>query len=334
MPVPVFTISADGVDVTGNLSGAGLIQMVITDGKGLRADTLSLEIDNADGRVMGPRTGAVLNPRGGYEGRIRDFGLFVVDSVVYVGWPQTISVEAKSVAAKSLAKQREPKSYPPDDYPTYGDVFESVAGRIGLNLSMSEALKNLSNSFEAQADEDGLEFLTRIAEKINAGVTVKAGRLVVVEKGKGQSASGSRLDRIEVRPGLNLLSYSVSHRDEPKHSEVEATYYNREKNERQVITEPTRMDGPKFLLRAPFQNAEEAKRAAEAQAKELERMQGEATFEIEGDPFAQAEAYASVSGIHPQVDGLWWVETATHTFSGTGPYTTSLSCGTPSGDEA
>lgn len=330
MPVPVFTISADGVDVTGNLTAAGTMTMTITDGAGLKADTLQIDIDDVDGSIMPPRTGAILNPIGGYAGRLRDFGLFSVDSVVYTGWPQKISIDAKSVAAKSLAKQREPKAYPTKDFPTYGDVFKDVAGRLGLTLQMSADLKALPNPYEAQAEEDSLEFLTRIGEKLNAAVSVKTMNLVVVVKGAGRSASGALLDRIIVARGRNLLSYSVTEKDEPKHSNVEATYYDRDKNTREVVTKPTGMDGPKFLIRAPFQDKDEAERAANAQAKELVRMQGDATFEIDGEPFAQAEAWAEVSGCRQRVDGLWRVETVTHQFSANGPYTTSLTCGTPS----
>ena len=333
MPVPVFTISADGVDVTGNLTAAGTMTMTITDGAGLKADTLQIEIDDVDGSVMPPRTGAVLNPVGGYAGRLRDFGLFSVDSVVYNGWPQKISIDATSVAAKSLAKQREPKAYPTKDFPTYGDVFKDVAGRIGLTLQMSADLKSLPNPYEAQAEEDSLEFLTRIGEKLNAAVSVKTMNLVVVVKGYGRSASGASLDRIIVARGHNLLTYSVTEKDEPKHSEVEATYYDRGKNTREVVTKPTGLDGPKFLIRAPFQNKEEAERSAGAQAQELVRATAEASFDIDGEPFALAEAWAEVRGCRPIVDGLWRVNTVTHQFSSSGPYTTSLQCDQPNDAE-
>lgn len=330
MPVPVFTISADGVDVTKNLTGAGTMTMTITDGAGLKADTLQIELDDVDGSIMAPRTGAVLNPVGGYEGRLRDFGLFSVDSVVYTGWPQKISIDAKSVAAKSLAKQREPKAYPKKDFPTYGDVFKDVAGRIGLTLQMSAELKSVPNDYEAQAEEDSLEFLSRIGGKLNAAVSVKAMNLVVVVKGAGRSASGTLLDRITVAKGVNILSYSVTEKDEPKHSEVKATYYDRGKNTREVVKKSTGLEGPEFLIRAPYQDKKEAELAANAQAKELVRMQGDATFEIDGEPFAQAEAWAEVSGCRPRVDGLWRVTTVTHSFSASGAYTTSLACEVPS----
>jgi phage protein D len=151
-----------------------------------------------------------------------------------------------------------------------------------------------------------------------------------MEKGSGIGAGGSALDLINVtRPG-NLLSYSVNEKDEPKHSEVEASSYDRKKNERKAVTESTGLEGPKFVIRAPFQDEAEAKRAAKSKVKELVRAQADASFTIDGYPFAQAEAFVSASGIRSRVDGLWKVKTATHTFSASGPYTTELSCEVPS----
>jgi len=332
MPVAKFTISADGADVTSRLLGAGLMNMTVVDGEGLKADTLQISIDNVDGSVIAPRTGVVLRATGGYEGMMRYFGAYTVDSVVYTGWPQRIDIDAKSVAAKSLAKQREPKAYDPEDYPTYGDIFESVAGRIGLTLRMDGSLKGISNSYEAQTDENALEFVTRMGARLGASVSAKDGNLVVVKKGAGTAASGAALDTIPVMPGLNMLSYSVTKKDEPKHDEVEAPYYDRDKNTLEVETVQTGMGGPKFRMRFPSQDKDEAKRMAEAQANELQMMVGDASFEIDGTPFAQAGAWAVVSGVNSEVNGRWRVITVTHNFSATGAYSTTLACGTTSGE--
>ncbi|MDA5627765.1 MULTISPECIES: phage late control D family protein [Agrobacterium] len=301
--------------------------MTITDSVGMKADTLQVVLDDLGGMTEAPRTGAVLNPVGGYEGLMRDFGLFSVDSVVYDGWPQKITIDAKSVAAKSAAKQREPKAYPEKDYPTYGDIFSEVAKRIGVQLKISAEIKSKKNIYEAQSDENSLEFTMRIGEKLNASVSIKAGNMVVVKKGAGLSVSGGPLGIITISNGFNLLSYSVTEKDEPRHKEVEATYFDRKKNKREIVTVQTGMDGPKFLMRTPFQDEDEAKAAAESHAKELLRMRGDATFEIDGDPFAMAEAWAIVSGCRTRVDGVWWAKTVTHQFSADGPYRNSIQCG-------
>lgn len=329
MPKVVFSISADGKDVTGNIAPI-LVSMTITDAEGLQNDTLSIVVDDVDGSIEPPRTGAILRAIGGYEGQLRDFGEFSVDNVSYQGWPQTITVSAQSVAAKELAKQKEPKSFTTEEFPTYGDIIKAVAKAVSLPAVITAKLAGIPNPFEAQSEESSLEFLTRIGEKINASVTVKSGRLVVMDKGSGVGAGGSVLATIPVtRPG-NLISYQVGEKDEPKHSEVETTYYDRQKNQRKTVRVETGLEGPKLLIRAPFQDEDEATRAAESKKKELIRAQADASFTIDGYPFAQAEAFAQVTGVRSRVNGLWKVKTATHNFSGSGAYTTELACEVPS----
>jgi phage protein D len=329
MRTPVFSISAGGTDITGNLAGLNMT-MTITDGEGLKSDTLEITIDDVNGMIEAPRTGVTLSATGGYaESGVRDFGLFTVDQVTFEGWPQKITISASSVAAKSLAKEAEPKAYPTKDYATYGDIFSEIAGKIGLGLQMAGELMGIANPYEAQSEEGGLEFVSKLGEKLNASVSVKSNNLVVTVKGSGQSASGGALQQVIVAPGINLLSYSVTQKDEPKHSEVESTYYDRAANERKTVTESTGMEGPKFLMRHPYQEEGEAQRAAQSKAKDLTRAQAEATFVIEGDPFAQVEAHAMVSGCRPGVDGEWRVKTVTHTFSADAAYTTSLQCDVP-----
>ncbi|MCH4539054.1 phage late control D family protein [Ochrobactrum sp. A-1] len=328
MPVPKFSISANGVDITGRIAGSG-VTMTITDGVGSKSDTLSIVISDVDGSVAAPKTGAILNPVGGYEGKMRDFGQFSVDSVVFSGWPQQITIQAKSVAAKELAKQRDPKAYPKKDFATYGDIFSDVAGRVGLSLMISDSVKATVNVYEAQTEENSLEFLARIGDKLNASVSVKAGRLVVIARGEGQAASGVALPNVVVARGLNLLKYSVTEKDEPRHSKVEASYYDRKKNKKESVEVSTGLDGPTFTIRTPRQDKDEAERSAKAHAKKLNRDSGDATFEINGEPFAQAEANAVVSGCRSNVDGVWSIKTVTHNFSASGAYTTSLSCTKP-----
>lgn len=327
MPTPIFFIYADGKDVTRNLPG---ISMTIVDDVGLKSDTLEIEIDDIGGLTEAPRTGVILNPVGGYEGRLRDFGLFSVDSVVYSGWPQKINIQASSAAAKSMAKEREPKAYPKKEYPNLGMIFRYVAGKAGLTLKMSDALMKIDNIYEAQTEENSLEFVTRLGQNIGASVTVKGMNLVVVSEGEGQSVSQESLDRLIVAKGVNLISYQVTEQDSSKHKSVEASYYDRQKNKRAIVSVKTKLDGPKFLLQASFSNKAEAERNAKSMARKLTRDDAEATFELVGEPYAMAEQIADVSGCRSNVDGDWRIKTVTHNFSSTNAYRTSLSCEVPS----
>ncbi|SCM79999.1 conserved hypothetical protein [uncultured Pleomorphomonas sp.] len=328
MKTPVFYIKANGVDITDKLLGLGAT-MTVTDNEGLTADRVDIDIDDKDGRVERPKAGAILQVIGGYKGRLRDFGRFSVDAVTLDGWPQGAKVSAQSVAAKSLAKQRQTLAFKPADFPNYGAILRHIAGMVGVEPALHAAIAQIENLYEAMADEDGIQFLLRLCDKLGATISIKDQRLVAVPKGGGQSASGNSLGSVAVtRPG-NLISYSVTWSDDKAYSSVVASHYDRGKNEKKLVSETTGLDGPVWNIREPYENETVAKRAAKAKAADLRRAQASATFGIDGDPFALAEATAVVSGARADVDGKWRIKSATHSFSATGPYTTSLSCDVP-----
>lgn len=328
MKTPVFYIKANGEDITDRLSGLG-VSMTVTDNEGVKADTLEINIDDMGGRVVTPKAGAVLQAIGGYRDKLRDFGQFSVDAVTLAGWPQSIQISAKSVAAKSLAKQRHTIAFKAADFPDYGAILQHVASLAGVAPSIHSAISQIENLYEAAADEDLVQFLTRVSRKIGATISVKGQRLVAIPKGVGQSVSGVNLGIISIEKPGNLISYSVTWSDGPKYSSVVASHYDRRKNEKKTVSEATGMDGPTWSIREPYENETAAKRAAKAKAADLRRAQASATFQIDGDPFALAEASAVVSGARADVDGTWRIKSAAHSFSATGPYTTSLSCDVP-----
>ena len=331
MPVPVFYIFADGEDVTDRFKAGGLVSMTITDNVGLKSDTLQIVIDDADGRIAAPKTGTVLTARGGYlDGEIRNFGQFTVDQVTFSGYPQQIQIDAQSVAAASTAKQQRPKDYRKEEYPTYGDIFKEVAGRAGLSLSISSEVASIKVEYEAQGEEKELEFAARLGRKLDAFVSIKSGRMFVAPRGSGLSASGQQMPTIVVARGVNLLDYSATWMDKPKHSTVKATWYDRKKNKQETVEESTDMDGPDYLIREPYQTEEEAKQAAKTKAGQLKRAQANASFSIDGAPSASAGAFVICSNTRPGVDGAWYAKTVTHNFLSSGPYTTSLDCEVPS----
>jgi len=328
MPKPYFRITVEGQDITGKLAG-GNISLTITDGVGMKSDSVDIEIDDVNGVIAAPRTGVKMNVVAGYEDYHRDFGTFVVDEVTLSGWPQKISIGGQSADAKSAMKQRRAKSYQPPDYTTYGDAFAEVAGRNGLQLSIPAGIRDKKLEFEAQTEESDTAFLTRIGFKLNAAVSIKSGRLIAVEKGKGTTASGTEMPVIIARGGENILSYSVTRLDKAKHKKVKATWYDRKKAKREEVEAETGDDGPEYLLREPYQSKEEAQDAADSQAQYLKRGGAKATFSIVGNPDARAEAHVIASRIRSLVDGVWRAVSVTHSWSAGGAYSTSIECELP-----
>ncbi|MBO6755766.1 MAG: late control protein D [Roseibium sp.] len=329
---PYFDISAGGQSITGPLSQFSLA-LTIVDSSGKNADNLQLDVSDPNGVFAVPSTGQTLGAIAGYVDQVRNFGDFIVDQVSFAGYPQTITVSAQSADAMSAQKQKRTESYTREEYPTYGSIFQKLAGRNGLSLAISPSLASKTVVYEAQSEEDDIAFATRIAKKIDGGVTVKSGRLVVIQNGAGLSASGLSLPSIVVAPGLNLLAdgggYQVTLVDKPKHGTVKATWFDRQKARNTVVIKETGSSGPEFVIRQPFQSEEDATKAAEAKVKELSRAGGSATFSIAGDPYAQAEAFVQVAGVRPGVDGPWRAKTVSHYWSGSKAYTTTLECEIP-----
>ncbi len=326
MPRPFYRITADGQDISSVIRPV-LVQMTITDGVGRDSDYVRIQVDDQLGSIRPPRKGAVLSVVGGYVGgEVRNFGLFTVDQVSLSGWPQAMSISARSLDALSEAKQGRDKSYPKKDYPTYGDIYSELAGRMGLGLAIAATIKSKTNEFEGQFGEADRAFASRLGDKLNAHVSVKMGRLIVVERGAGQGAGGGALPPILVtRPG-NLMTYNVSTFNGPKHQKVRAIWFDRAEGKDREVTVNASAIGPEFLLRDNFQDEGDARKAAEAKAEELKRGEGSASFTIAGTPSARAEAHVIVSGVRSLVDGVWRATTVNHMFRSTSSYDTSLSC--------
>lgn len=330
MPVPTFSIlTGAGDDITGKLRG-GAISMTISDGIGHRADTLQITVDDIRRIVAVPPTGAALLPRGGYKGGvIRDYGVFIVDQITLSGYPQQISISAQSLAAKQMAKRKESKDYRKEEYPTFGTIFQEIAGKAGLALSIAGSIASIPNEYVAKGEEEFVGFATRLGRLLDASVSVKSGRMIVMERGSGMAVSGAAMPTIFIAKGVNLLSYQVSMQDAPKHSSVEATWYDRRKNKRMVETVPGGSEGPPYLMRNPFQSAQEAQLAAKAQANELKRAEATANFTIKGDPTASGGSFVRASGVGPGVDGRWYAKTVIHNFSSTQDYQCTVECELP-----
>ena len=328
---PIFSVHANGRDITSRLSAGGAISLTVVDGSGLNSDSVQIVIDDKNGRVEAPRTGVTLDVFGGTERRgIRHFGSYIVDQVDFSGYPQQISISAAAADAKGKQKERRQEHH---EDTTYGEVFRKIAGRNGWAARVAQSIASKQIEYEAQAEEDDISFATRLGRKVGAVVTVKDGNLVVVEAGSGESVSSGPLPPLIIAPGINLLTYQVTRKDKPKHAKVEASWFDRDKVERKKVEVqiPRAVGDVAFMLREPFQNEAEAKDAAEAARSELERGEGSASFEIDGDPTVVAERPVMVRGVRPEVDGRWNPTTVEHRFSADGPYVVSIQCELPDG---
>ncbi|MBB4267365.1 phage late control D family protein [Roseospira visakhapatnamensis] len=323
----VHVSDAGDVDLTERW-GPLLRGLTVTDERGLESDKVAVILDDRDGRIAYPPTGARVRVEGGYveEGGTVQ-GDYVIDQVDLNGWPQQITLHGAAVDAKAAAKERRTEAHQPPVTPTLGALVAALAGRNGWTPRVSAPLAAVPLEYEAQAAESDLAFLGRVVARHGGLVTVKQGHLVVAPRSGGRTVSGDGLPVLVVAPGVNLLDYRVSWKDRETHGSVQARSFDRA-TARPVTVTVGGGRGAASVIREPFQSEAEARAAATARATSLARGEGSASFSLEGDPAMGAERPVEVVGVRAGVDGRWTPTRVEHRWDDAG-YATRIDCETP-----
>lgn len=338
MKTPYVSLFLGGADLVARW-GPLLIDVTVTDERGLEADKLAVTLDDQDGRIVYPETGARIVVEGGYrETGAAVVGEFVVDQISLEGWKQTIQIQASSVEAKAKNKERRAETHKASETPTLGDLIEKIAGRNGLTPAVAGALRAIPiEEAEHQTEESDLAFINRLVMRHDGMMAVKQGRLVAIERGSMTTASGAPVAPVVIAPGLGLKSYRVTWKDKPVHGKVEARYFDRGRAEPvkiEIPVDPSKAEGAEEIvarLREPFPTEAEARRAAEARARELKRGDGSASFVVELDPTIGAEIPILAQGIRAGVNGLWVPTRVEHSWRTSGAET-RIEAETPGSD--
>ncbi len=326
MREPFISLNSGGKNLI-PIWGPLLIEVLVSDEKGVESDKLTVTLDDTDGQCSYPGTGQIVTIDGGYVGEgPRVQGEFEIDQVDFEGWPQKIILHGTPVSAKKATKERKTEAHKKEDTKTFGDLAGKIAKRNGWKPQIAADLSKLEIEYEGQAGEFDAQFLTRVAKRFGGIVSVKQGNLVVTKAAGGKSASGKSMTPVVVSPGLNLISYRVSLKKRPDHGKAQAHTFDRKKVER--VDTKAGSGEITYKLREPFKTKKEADLAAESKLSELARGTGSATFEIEGDPTAKAEAPVTARGIRSKVDGAWNSIRVEHRWDDSG-YRTTLECEAP-----
>ncbi len=108
---PAFSITIEGKDVTTVLD-ARLLSLTLTDNRGFEADLLDLELDDADGQIVLPRRGAVIQLALGWKGQLLfPKGAFTVDEIEHSGAPDRLTIRARSADFRETLNTRREKSW-------------------------------------------------------------------------------------------------------------------------------------------------------------------------------------------------------------------------------
>ncbi|MBU9829223.1 phage late control D family protein [Rahnella sp. FC061912-K] len=192
---PAFMLTQAGNDITQDIS-ARLLSLTLTDNRGFEADQLDIELDDSDGQVEMPPRGAVLSLFLGWQGSaLLGKGEFTVDEIEHRGAPDTLTIRARSADFRGTLNSRREMSYHDT---TLGQVVEQIAARNKLTASVATQLNAISIPHIDQSQESDAKFLTRLATRNGAEVSVKAGKLLFLKAGSGTTASGKPIPAMTI----------------------------------------------------------------------------------------------------------------------------------------
>lgn len=195
---PAYMLTLDGEDITQNFSDR-LIGLTMTDNRGFEADQLDIALDDTDGLVELPPRGASLTLWLGWQGSaLVNKGSFTVDEIEHRGAPDTLTIRGRSADFRGSLNSRREQSWHDT---TLGVIVETIVQRNKLTASVADALKAIAIPHIDQTQESDAAFLSRLAERNGASVSVKAGKLLFLKAGSAMTASGKPIPQMTVERG-------------------------------------------------------------------------------------------------------------------------------------
>lgn len=316
---PAYRITVDGGDYTDRFQGR-LIDLSIRDRRGLEADSLSLALDDSDGLLELPRSGALIGIQIGWADQLWHMGYYTVDDVTHDGPPDALRIEARSADFRESLKVAKERSWHDE---TLGNIVNWIAGDHTLAPAVSPDLAYTRVGHLDQTNESDAHFLTRLAERYDAIATVKAERLIFVKKGRGLSATGRAIPPVAIRRSDgDRHSYQAADRDS-NYSGVTAYWDDKDHARRSDVSAGS--SGNRKVLRTPYPTADEAADAAEAEWRRIRRAVARMDLTLaKGRPDLITEQPVTLDGWKPAITAHDWLTAEiTHRLDGNG-YTTAL----------
>ncbi|EOL8877430.1 phage late control D family protein [Enterobacter mori] len=195
---PDFMLKLDDRDITQNVSPR-LISLSMTDKRGLEADQLDIQLDDSDGLLDLPARGATLTLWLGWKGTpLQKKGNFTVDTIEFQGAPDKLTIRGCSADFRGKLNVRREQSWHDT---TIGAIVNTIAQRNQLTASVAAGLSSITISHIDQSQETDAAFLTRLAERNGAFVSIKAGKVIFMKAGQAVTAGGTSIPLMVIERG-------------------------------------------------------------------------------------------------------------------------------------
>jgi phage protein D len=315
-PTPDFRITLDGKDLTSALEPR-LQSMTVTECRQDEADTLDLTLNDSDGLLAIPSRGALLAVSMGWAGSaLIDKGTFKVDEVEAGGAPDYITIRARSASMTQGMGERQEKSWHGQ---TIGAIVAAIAGKHSLKPTAAAALAKIIIPHIDQTHESDMSFLSRLAKRYDAVMTVKDSRLLFMPIGEARTASGQALSVLAIeRHSGDQHRYHVAERE--NYAGVKAFWHSTSKAKRNSLIVGGETTHNIKVLPEIYPTEYEARIAAQSELKRTQRGQATMDYTLAlGRPEIFPELPVTVSGFKPEIDETpWLVRRARHSISDMG----------------
>ncbi len=199
-----------------------------------------------------------------------------------------MTIRARSADFRGTLNSRREMSYHDT---TLGQVVEQIAARNKLTASVATQLNAISIPHIDQSQESDAKFLTRLATRNGADVSVKAGKLLFLKAGSGTTASGKPIPTMTIeRADGDRHQFAIA--DRGAYTGVTAKWLHtkdpKPKKQKVKIQRKPKFKQLRALQHPKAKPAAVKKSAATPEEKEGEYMAGEAD-----NVFALTTTYAS-----------------------------------------
>lgn len=319
---PMFRIVADGADIT-SLINDRLIQLRTTDKTGMESDEFELRIDDRDGLVTLPSRGVGIEVYLGYaETSLARLGRYVVDEITVSGPPDTIVIQGKASDMRGSGKTIRSGSW--DDQPL-SKIVADIAARNGWSPVCPVATKVERAD---QIGESDFNFVTRLAKQYDCTAKVADGKLLVMPRQGGESASGKAFGAITItRQDVSRWQFRLGDRN--AHKAVAATHQDK-KTGKLVVVSLNNDDVPDGLPavhtdRHIHPNKTAAESAAKARLAAFNRSTASVRLEMPGRTDIFAERSINAQGFKVGLDGEYLADSVEQVYTQAG-WSTTVEC--------
>ena len=312
--IPDYRLTVNGDDITPTVQRR-LVSLTVRDRRGLEADQLDLTLDDADGKLVIPPTGAEVAVYLGWRGKpLTHCGIFLVDGIEHTGAPDQLTIHGSSADFGDTAplKIQRTRSWHGE---TIGSLVDWIAGELNLAPAVSDTLASRELGHLDQTNESNANLLTRVAKQHGAIAAIKHGRLLFIERGRGITATGKPLPPLPIeRSAGDRHTWRGADR-EGRYTGVRAAYWDRDQAKRIEVL--AGQEGYTRTLRETYASQELATAAAEGEWSRIQRAStGMELTLARGRPGIPPETPIPLQGWgKPQIDRKWILDSAEHTLT-------------------